>query len=62
MPIERVIRKFKLGEQPGSADAWKAYSYEDRIAALESIRREYHNYRYGAEPRLQRVLVVTQQA
>ena len=39
---------------------WKQQSYDDRIAALEQIRREYHQWKYGAEPRLQRVYSITQ--
>jgi len=31
---------------------WQTQPYHVRLAALEQIRREYHRWRYGAEPRL----------
>ena len=34
---------------------WQTQSYEARLAALEEIRREYHRWKYRAEPRFQRV-------
>ena len=61
MAIEPIVQKFKLGEEPKSAKVWRRFSYAQRIDALESIRRDYHLTRYGNEPRLQRVLRITQQ-
>jgi len=61
MAIERVVSRFKLGEEPRNSVVWKEFSASERISALESIRREYHSTRYGTEPRLQRVSRVTQQ-
>lgn len=54
--IQNVWSKARFGEQ-GAADLadWRTQSYEARLVALEQIRQEYHNWRYGAEPRLQRV-------
>lgn len=34
---------------------WRSQPYSARLAALEEIRREYHQWAHGAEPRLQRV-------
>jgi hypothetical protein len=34
---------------------WQSQPYHVRLATLEQIRREYHLWKYGAEPRLQRV-------
>jgi len=39
---------------------WQTQSVWSRLATLESIRREYHQWKYGTEPRLQRVLTITQ--
>lgn len=61
MAIDHVVKKFRLGQEPIDANAWQGFSYHERLSALESIRKEYHSIRYGAEPRLQRVLRVTQQ-
>ncbi len=58
MAIEKVLRIYRLGEDPSDAAFWRSLPYTARIAALEEIRREYHHWRYGAEPRLQRVLSI----
>lgn len=34
---------------------WRSQPAEARLAALEEIRREYHQWAYGFEPRFQRV-------
>ena len=34
---------------------WQTRPIKERLDALEQIRREYHSWRYHAEPRLQRV-------
>lgn len=53
--IAKVVRKVSLKEQPSDFAYWQTQSYEARLGALEQIRREYHQWRYGSEPRLQRV-------
>lgn len=45
----------RVEEQPSDFPYWQSVPYEARLAALEEIRREYHRWKYGAEPRLQRV-------
>jgi hypothetical protein len=56
--IARVVRKAPVRNQPSDFEYWQTGSYQARLAALEEIRREYHQWRYGAEPRLQRVLAI----
>lgn len=51
--MEKVVAKFKLGEQPSDFAYWQTRTVQERIDALEQIRSEYHRWRYGAEPRLQ---------
>jgi hypothetical protein len=58
MTIARVVRKTTLAEQPKDSDYWRTQSYEQRLTALEEIRRDYHRWKYNAEPRLQRVYTV----
>jgi len=53
--IAKVCRKVKLQEQPSDFAYWQSQPYEARLAALEEIRQEFHRWKYGAEPRLQRV-------
>lgn len=47
--------KMKIGDQGSDFAYWQTQPYEVRLATLEQIRREYHAWRYHAEPRLQRV-------
>ena len=53
--IKRVIKKGKLTDKKTDAAYWREQSYSARLAALEEIRREYHHWRYRAEPGFQRV-------
>ena len=50
-----VVHKYQSGKQPKEADVWRTYSYQERLAALEELRREFHLWKFNAEPRLQRV-------
>jgi len=58
MTIARVVHKTTLAEQPKDSVYWRTQPYERRLAALEEIRRDYHRWKYNAEPRLQRVYTV----
>lgn len=58
MSIEKVVNKKPLKARNHDAAYWRAQPPAARIAALEEIRQEYHRWRYGAEPRLQRVCSV----
>ena len=53
--IKQTYTKVKINEQKSDFAYWQTQSYQARLAALEEIRQEYHRWRYGAEPRLQRV-------
>jgi hypothetical protein len=57
MKREIFVRKGKIHEMDRSFDLkfWQAQPPAARLAALEEIRREYHRWRYGAEPGFQRV-------
>ncbi|MCJ7435797.1 MAG: hypothetical protein MUO77_20135 [Anaerolineales bacterium] len=56
--IKKVFTKVSLSEQKNDAEYWRSQSPAARLAALDEIRREYHQWRYGAEPRLQRVYTI----
>jgi hypothetical protein len=56
--IAMVYRKTRIGEQGSDLDYWLSQPPAARFAALEQIRREYHAWKYGTEPRLQRVLTI----
>jgi len=53
--IKKVVTKIKLGEQKSDFAYWQSQSSTARLEALEQIRQEYHRWKYGTEPRLQRV-------
>jgi len=53
--IAKVITKIPLHEAKTDFAYWQTQSYQERLAALEQIRHEYHLWKYNAEPRLQRI-------
>ena len=53
--IAKVVKKTRLGEKKSDAAYWRAQPYQDRLAALEQIREEYHRWKYNAQPGFQRV-------
>lgn len=55
MGISKVVKKFKIDEQPNDFVYWQSKSYEERLNALEQIREEYNQWRYNAEQGFQRV-------
>ena len=57
--IAPVYRKVRISEQGSDLNFWLAQTPESRLAILESIRREYHTWKYGTEPRLQRVYSIS---
>ena len=56
--IEKVYTKVNLYAQKRDSAYWRTRPYHERLAALEEIRREYHRWRYGAEPRLQKACTI----
>ena len=56
--MQKVYRKVSLENQGNDAAYWRSQPYHARLAALEEIRREYHQWKYGSEPRLQRVYTI----
>lgn len=53
--IVKVCTKVKIGDQKTDFAYWQTQPYASRLAALEEIRREYHRWKYDAEPGFQRV-------
>jgi hypothetical protein len=56
--IQKVVTKVNLYQQRSDFAYWQTQPYVARLAALEEIRREYHRWRCGAEPSLQRVCTI----
>ncbi|MBN1930776.1 MAG: hypothetical protein JW786_04115 [Desulfobacterales bacterium] len=62
MDISKVIKKYKFNEQPNDFVFWQSRSYEERLNALEQIRKEYNSWRYNAEQGFQRVYRIVKRA
>jgi len=62
MGMKKVVKKYKLNEQPNDFPFWQSKTYEERLGALEQIRKEYNLWRYNAEQRLQRVYRIVKRA
>jgi hypothetical protein len=58
MKIQPVLTKVQVTEQKSDFAYWQTQSYELRLATLEQIRQEYHQWRYGVQPRFQRVCTI----
>jgi hypothetical protein len=56
--IKKTYTKVNIHGQKSDFAYWQTQPYQVRLAALEQIRQEYHRWRYGAEPRLQRVYTI----
>ncbi len=57
MKREIFVRKGKIQEMDRSFDLkyWQAQPPAARLAALEEIRQEYHGWKSGEEPRIEKV-------
>ncbi len=53
-----VYRKLRIDEQGSDFAYWQSRPPIERLEALEQIREEYHLWKYGQEPRLQRVYTI----
>jgi len=57
--IKKCCTKTSIHSQKSDFAYWQTQSsYQVRLAALEQIRREHYRWRYGAEPRLERVYTI----
>ena len=56
-----VIIKVPLHSPKQDAQYWRSQSYVTRLAALEEIRCEFHQWKYDVQPRFQRVYTVAKQ-
>ena len=57
--MEKVINKVSLKQQTSDFHYWQQQTPQKRLEALEQIRQEYHQYKYNAQPRFQRVYTIT---
>jgi len=55
MVIEKIVAKVRMKDKKNNAAFWRSQLAEDRIAAVEKIREEYHRWKNDARPGFQRV-------
>jgi hypothetical protein len=53
--VERTVTRVPLRDQLSDLAYWQSRPDEERLAALEAIRREYDGWRCGSEPGVERV-------
>ena len=53
--IAKIVTKRPLKDRSSNFAYWQSQPYAARIEALEEIRREYHLWKYGAEPKFQKI-------
>jgi hypothetical protein len=56
--MEKFVHKTTNKQQTSDFHYWQNQPPLKRLEALEQIRREYHQYKYNAEPRFQRVYTI----
>ena len=56
-----AMRKIKFDEAPSDFNYWQARSFEDRLATLEAIRKEYSEWTNDTEQGFQRVYSIVKQ-
>ena len=56
--IKMGVTRVTLNDKKTDATFWQKRSYAERLATLEEIRQEYHMWRYGGEPRMQKVVKI----
>ena len=60
--VQKKVNKIKVDQQTSDFAYWQTQPYEVRLATLEKIRQEYHRWKYGTEPRLQRVCSIVKRS
>jgi hypothetical protein len=53
--MQKKVAKVKLHDKHSDFAYWQSQPHAARLDQLEQIRQEYHQWKYNAEPRLQRV-------
>ena len=56
--MEKVIKQISIKHQKSDFQYWQTQPLQKRLETLEEIRISYHQYRYDAQPRFQRVYTI----
>ena len=60
--LDRVVAKKRRTDSDQPWRYWRTRPIQERLAAVELLRREHHGWVDGAEPRLSRVVEVVRRA
>jgi hypothetical protein len=60
--MDRVVTKFRLGDQVDEIEYWRGVAPEDRVAAVEVLRKRVFGGTDAAGRGLQRVCRITRRA
>jgi hypothetical protein len=60
--IEPMIETFRVGDEPSEVESWQNLTGDERLAALIDMRSRYFRWKYGTEPRLERLLTIARRA
>ena len=56
--MEKIVTKISLKQKSSDFQYWQQQTPQKRLETLEQIRQEYHQYKYNAQPRLQRIYTI----
>ena len=56
--MEKVITKTNIKQQTNDFQYWQQQTPQKRLETLEQIRQEDHQYKYNAQPRLQKIYTI----
>ena len=45
--MEKVVHKYKLGEEPSDLEYWLTKTHQERLSALEVMRNNYISLAYN---------------
>lgn len=59
--IQPVVKKYKMREEPSDFLFWQTKSVEERLEAMELLRKQFYGYDYETLSGFPKVYRITQQ-
>jgi hypothetical protein len=60
--IERIARKYRIGEEPGMVEEYANFSNAERARLFLALRKRHIMDRYGPDQRFERICTVARRA